>query len=197
MRKFLRQSLTARIIALLIVLAIVTGGWRIVMELSQPTTVAVGSASDTSSQSSYRVDLTPKLTSGQHVSFNRPKDLKLISTALVSVPSVEDFTFYVKDTASWTLAVDISRTPTGNLSESSSYTLRKNNPATYSASTITAQGQTVQIMTDTSVASGFSNVAYLTHGTFVATISLIGNDNSGTGPLDATFAMVLNSWHWL
>lgn len=197
MIKSFRQLYAGKIILLLALLFVVVGVWRLVVQLGQPETVAVNSVSDVGLQDDYNVNLTPKLTTGRYVSFNHPQGIKLISAALVSSSSVEDFTFYVKDVASWTLAVDVIRTPTGKLSESSSYMLRKNNPATYNESQATIHGQSVPVMTDTVVTSGFSKVAYLTHGNLVASVSLIGNDSSGTGPLESTFAMVLNSWNWL
>lgn len=167
-------------------------------KLSQPVNGQVQSQEQQSSSiTSYYINLTPKLQSGHYVSFEYPKGLHLVSTALISAPSVADFTYYVKDIYSWSLGIDIIKTPSGQLVQSSSYTLRKNNPNTYSLSIVNINGQQVNIMTDTSFVGGFSKVAYLTHGNLIGIVSLIGNDASGIKPLQTTFTMILNSWHWL
>jgi len=183
------------VLPIIVVLILITA--YIFSRLNHPVTAQVKATQWQASSTAYNIDLTPTPMVGSYVSFDYPRGLHLVSTALVSVPSVEDFTYYAKDISSWTLAIDIARTPTGVLTESSSYTLRKDNPQAYSESFTTVNGQSTTVMTDTTVVDGFSKVAYLTHGNLVATVSLIGNDAAGTQPLQITFAMVLNSWRWL
>jgi hypothetical protein len=192
-----KRKLYIRLVSGLVVLALILVIIHIFSRLNQPVTAPVKASQGQASATVYNIDLTPTPIAGPYASFNYPKGLRLVSKALISVPSVEDFTFYIKDVYSWTLAVDVAHTPTGTLSESSSYMLRKDNPSTYSESFITIKGQPISVMTDTTAVGSFSKVAYLTHGTLVATVSLIGNDTTGTQPLQTTLAMVLNSWQWL
>ena len=85
--------------------------------------------------------------------------------------------------------------PGGDLSNNSSFVLRKENPQTYSEATTIINSQSVIVMTNTSD-SGFSKVAFLTHGGLVATVALKGDDSNGAQPLATAFNMVLSSWHW-
>ncbi len=171
--------------------------WYGLSALNRPVTAHVQIGQEKSSLTSYAIDLTPTPVAGHYVAFQYPRGLSLLSRSKVSVVSVEDFNFYVKDISSWTLAIDITETPTGNLSESSSYTLRKNKPEVYHEAQSLIHGRVIHIMSDTSDTNSFSKVAYATHGTLLATISLLGSDAKGAVPLQTTFDMVLNSWQWL
>lgn len=189
--KILLLILAAVIIAL-VVFAII-----FLIKLDKPVSAKVQSTQESASGIlAYNINLTPVYQSGKYASFDYPKGLKLVSTTLGASSSLEDFTYYVKDIYSWTLAIDVGSYPDGVLSENSSYLFREENPHTYSKSSETIHGMPITIMTDNSFSGGFSKVAFIPYGNYIATISLMGNDTSGIGPLVTTFNMVLGSWHW-
>lgn len=190
--KWLRRGLLFLIVILVIVLV-----RFLVYEINKPVTAKVTEKLGPEDTASFNIDLTPVKCSGTYISFDSPKGLPLTSRALISPISVEDFTFHVRDVYSWTMVVDVIKTPSGQLDQSSSYTTRLNNSSVYSQNFETINDERVAVMTDTTFNEGFSKVAYLTHGDLIGIVSLIGNDTSGTEPLTKTFNMVLSSWTWL
>jgi hypothetical protein len=189
-----RYKLLLFIIFLIIIVVVVV---LFISKINKPVTNSVSASIGSANSNYYNIDLTPVKQTGHYVSFDSPKGLALTSRSLISPISVEDFTFYVKDVYSWTMAIDIIKTPGGQLNQSSSYNLRKNDPSQYSETVQNFGSNQADVMADTSFSFGFSKVAYLTHGGLVGIISLIGNDTAGVKPLDTTFNMVLNSWQWL
>jgi hypothetical protein len=191
-----KRKLYKRLIILFVVIVIVGAIAYELHKLSQPEMSQVSETQGAANSTDYDIDLTPTPETGAYASFDYPKGMHLISSATEGGGSVEDYDFYVKDISSWTLAIGVTKTPTGLLSESSAYVLRKDNPSTYAESQMLVNGQEVDVMTDTTMVGGFSKVAFLAHGVLVATVSLVGGDSSGNKPLQTTFDMVLNSWHW-
>lgn len=189
-----RYKLLAFFLFLIIVVLVAS---FFISRINRPVTNSVSASLGSIDSDYYNIDLSPVKYTGIYVSFDSPKGLPLTSRSLISSISVEDFTFYVKDVYSWTLAIDIIKASGGQLSQSSSYTLRKNNPAQYSESIQVFNGNHADVMTDKSFTQGFSKVAYLTRGGLIGIVSLIGDDTSGVTPLNTTFDMVLNSWQWL
>lgn len=137
----------------------------------------------------------PKHAFGTYVSFNYPNKLNQVANDKLALPILEQFNYRYHDIESWHLAIDIMKNPGGNVTTMSDYKFRKTKPEIYKESTETLNGQKIVIMTDTS-AGGFSKVAFLDSGTTAATISLTGDDPSGTNLLAKSFDMVLASWQW-
>ena len=191
-----RKYLFFAITILFIIVALLL--WLIFSKLNKPNTagVKVGQSQNTSPVQ-YSIDLTPTPITGKYVSFDHPLGLPLKSSDLVSPISVESFNFYVKDVYSWTMVVDISNLPAGDITKNASYSLRKDNSSQYSENNETVNNQTYYIFTDNNFSDGFSKTAFVVHGDHIASISLVGNDTNGTQPLDTTFNMALNSLTWL
>jgi hypothetical protein len=165
--------------------------------MNKPVTVSLKSSGKKSNyNASYNINLTPTLINDSLTSFDYPKGLSLQSRVSAGKLSVDDYIFGVKDTYNWTLVVDISTLPEGQLSELSSYTLRQDNPSEFSQVNETINGRPVIIFNDNDFNNGFSKVAYIVDGNNVATISLVGDDSSGINPLIKTFNMVIDSWQW-
>lgn len=181
--------------SLLLVIVIIVVIRLILSIINQPVTAPLVAGSSSKNQSAYQIDLTPKLKTGKYVSFDYPVGLN-VDPSQVTGPTLESFNFTAQDVESWTLAINISTTRFGQLTDSTAYTYRKNNPTIYSESHETLNSQLIDVMTDKQD-SGFSKVAFVLHGKQLATISLMGDDTTGTQPLQTTFAMVLNSLHWL
>lgn len=196
-KRFTKKRLIILCAALLSVIAFIAIVSFIVSKLNQPVTNSVTASNGSASSTYYNINLAPVKITGSYVSFNSPKGLPLVSRSIISPISVEDFSFYTKDIYSWTLAIDIIRTPDGQLNQSSSYNLRKDHPEQYSEDVQSINGKQFDVMTDTNFNQGFSKVAYISNGSLIGIISLIGDDSAGTGPLATTFNMVLGSWQWL
>jgi len=139
--------------------------------------------------------LTPKNYIDNYVSFDYPSIMIANQPQPPTLPIVDNIVFSYPDAQSWLLAVEIYKIPSGNLSDNSSYEVRIINPTTYLLTQSTINGKSVPIFTDTT-SSGYSRVAFLISGNYQASVSLFGNDASGTTPLANTMAMVLNSWQW-
>lgn len=184
------------IIIIVLLIAVICGGiGYFIWNINQPTAAQLKEGKVTNSQITYAVNLNPKLETGKIASFEYPSSLKMGQPSPPSGPVIEDFYFTMKDVESWILAIDISTTKTGQLTDNSDYVLRKNNPAQYSQTIQTINGQRVVIFSDLS-AGGFSEVAFELHGDLLSTISLQGDDTLGTQPLQESFNMVLSSWRW-
>ena len=182
--------------SLLIVIFLIIAAVIFAQKLTKPYSTAAKISQTSSTQLTYSIDLSPINHSDHYVTYNYPKGLHLKSSSLIGPTSVDDNLYFAKDIYSWQLAIDIASTPTGQINQTSSYQFRKDNPQEYKEKTEKINGQIVDVMTDSYFDNGFSKVAYLTHGDLVATVSLIGNDSSGSQPLVTTFNMVLNSWQW-
>jgi len=180
-------------------LLIIVAAFLFINQLNQPVhgTTNVGQGTvDNQNNISFSVSLTPKLQTTKYASYNYPSGLNLNTTTQISPPSVATLEYNAKDVQSWTLTVDITNNPTGNLSNNSAFMVRTEEPNEYHQSKITLNGQPVILMTDITV-PGFSELAFLIHGNLLATVSLMGDDANGIQPLQTAFNMVLNSWHWL
>jgi hypothetical protein len=189
-----KKYLILALLPILLVLAVL-----LELHLSNQPVVGKITASQANSTSttSYGVNLTPTLQTGKYVSFDYPEGMRLYSDALADpATSLESYSYYVKDLYSWTLAIDITKSGNGQVSETTPYEVRIKDPAMYGESYLSVNGQTVIVFTDKTFSNGFSKVALFAHGNMVATVSLIGNDAEGTSPLQTTFSMVLNTWKW-
>lgn len=186
-----------RLIWLVLPLLLVVGVILFMRHLSDPAVASIKSTEKTIKDSLYySVDLTPVWQSGNYASFDRPKGMSLYSSSLNDpATSLESYNYYVKDVYSWTLAIDVTNSTDG-LKGLSAYAIRINDPATYGLTEQTINNQKVSVFSDNSFTSGFSKVAFFSHGSEVATVSLIGNDSSGTAPLVKTFNMVISTWAW-
>lgn len=193
-----KKSGKKRIIVLSVVLLVILGGvggamyaWH---QLNRPDVASLTTGRVTNSANNYDIDLTPVPQTGQYVSFEYPKGMTP-RAAETDAAQLEAYTYVAKDVQSWLLAISVSNLPAGNIADSSDYMLRKNNPSTYAQSEETLGGQTFIIMTDRT-AGGFSEVAFVQHGSLLASISLTGDHATGLQPLQTTFDMVLSSWKW-
>lgn len=141
------------------------------------------------------IDMTPKQATGNYVMFNYPAGLNVVKNNPLVDPVVEQFNYMHRDIESWNLAIAVMKNPGGSVSTNNTYQVRKINPDKYKESSETINGKTYVIMTETDQ-GGFSKVAIMQHGSMGATVSLYGDDPSGTADLQKTFDMVLGSWQW-
>ncbi len=163
------------------------------MKLNAPHEGVVVVGSPKANISSF--DLTPKQSVGKYVTFNYPAGMKVTANSTIRDPVVEQFNYLHRDIESWNLAIAVMKNPGGSVSTNNSYQVRKIKPEQYKESTETVNGKTYVIMTDSSV-GGFSKVAIMQNGSMGATVSLYGDDPSGTKDLQKTFDMVFASWKW-
>jgi len=190
-----KKKLVTRGSLLLVVVVIIVGAKIVFSQLNRPAVATFTPVPGGKNQYSYQIDLTPKRKTGKYISFDYPAGLNVYPSQ-VTGPELEVFNFSAQDVETWFLGIEVSTTRFGKLTDSSSYTYRKNTPTVYHETQETLNGQLVTIMTDTTV-GGFSKVAFILHGNTLATISLQGDDSSGVAPLQTTFSMILMSWHWL
>ncbi len=141
-------------------------------------------------------DFTPRTVLGTYASFTVPTSLQDTPSSKLVGPDLEKHDFMYRDVATWVLAIDVLRIPSGRLSDNGSYTYEKVYPAIYEPSQETINGHSVPVMTNKTV-GGFQKIAYLVYGPYQAEISLYGDDASGSDKLQATFDMILSSWQWL
>lgn len=132
---------------------------------------------------------------GTYASFKYPADMTQEPNSKLVTPVVEQFNFGKRDIESWNLAIGVLSIPGGSLMANNSYQFRKTEPNKYKESHMNINGQSVDVMTDTSV-GGFSKVAFLVHGNYQATISLYGDDPAGVRTLSNAFHAVLSTWQW-
>lgn len=181
-------------VVLLVIIVIVGAGDFILAHLNQPgqATVTEGQAT---SNLGFTINPAPETQTGPYASFEYPKGLKLQKSAPLAAPIVQQFNFIGRDVKSWILSTSVATLPGRGLANNSSYALRKNNSGTYQEGTLQVNGQAVTVFSDTT-AGGYSKVAFMTHGNLLGTVSLVGDDENGTAPLERAFTMTLTSWRW-
>jgi hypothetical protein len=140
------------------------------------------------------IDLTPVPKVSKYISYDYPKGMTPQPQVVVASPYLQEDSYHAADTQTWVLGVTVSTPPGGVVSGDSGFKLRQSNPAVYTQSSETLNGQKVIIMTDTT--QNFGKVAYIMHGGQLATISLYGSDNAGPAPLQSAFNQTLSSLHW-
>ncbi len=136
-----------------------------------------------------------KNSSDQYVSFKYPKFLKVVSNYKFYPPVVDEFNYSYLDIESWDLSISIYHFGSSSLQDNNAYQFRLENPSIYVPSTEVVNEQNVVIFSDQSM-GGFNKIAFLVNGTYQATISLTGDDQSGQAPLQKTFDLILSNWHW-
>jgi hypothetical protein len=184
------------ILGILVFAAVCIFGLRHVLSrINQPVVATMKIDQASKNQPVNQIDLTPVNEKGNYATFNYPKGLRFKPTSAVT-PYVEEFYFTARDIETWILAIDVVPLKGGNLMSDSDFMLRLNNPALFTENRQTVNGAVVYIMSDKS-AAGFSKVAFLPHGSLIASVSLQGDDATGTQPLMTAFKTILNSWHWL
>jgi hypothetical protein len=166
-----------------------------VLLFEQPAVGTVTVGTPEASSNSFDISMTPAVFTGKTISFSYPDGLAKKQPSPLVGPDVEKASFTAKDIVTWNLEIDVTNNGSQPLSGDSGYSFRVQHPDIYQPSTAQVDGQSVPVMTDKS-APGFSKVAFLQHGQYQATVSLIGDDADGSAPLQAAFTMVLSSWHW-
>jgi len=140
-------------------------------------------------------DMRPQTITGAYASFHCPRGLTATPSQAVAGSTLEAFNWKHSDIQTWRLAVSIIDVPTYKITDNNAYLFRKLNPQRFKESLHLVNGHMVPIMTDMN-ASGFSKVGFLRYGRYQAIVSLYGDDPQGSQVLQATLAMVLNSWRW-
>ena len=129
------------------------------------------------------------------VTIGYPKFLKIVPNYKFYLPVVDEFNYSYPDIESWDLSISIYHFGSSSLQDNNAYQFRLENPNIYSPSTEVVNGQNIVIFSNQSM-GGFNKIAFLINGTYQATISLIGDDQSGQAPLQKTFDLILSNWHW-
>lgn len=130
-----------------------------------------------------------------YAAFSYPDSLKPLPNPQTPAGDiVATYSYGKADVEPWHLAITINQLHEPVLTDDSGYVLRRNDPARYHVSNITAGGNTFTVMTDTQT-GGFSEAAFTLRGNLSADISLTGDDPSDT-VLPRVFRQVLQSWHW-
>ena len=191
------MSKKRKLVIIGVVIAIVALGavFEIASKLNKPAQGTI-SVSNSAQSAQTAIDLTPTPGGGRYASFSYPAALHQVANSQIVTPVVAIYDFSHSDVESWNLAIEILQIPSGRLADNTSYQLRKIKSQQYQESHVVINNQTIDIMTDKTV-GGFSQVAFLVHGPYQATVSLYGDDSSGVGSLQSTFNMVLQTWHWL
>lgn len=167
----------------------------ILSNLNSPVSGKIKTANDTvHPDTTIKVSLKPKTQVGKYVTFNYSSGLTPRPATAIYPPDIENFSYKAADITSWLLAVNISIPRGGLMSSDSGFALRIADTATYKKSTASIKGNIYTIFTDQSAA--FSKVAYTMNGSKLASITLTGDDTTGTKPLQDSFDMVLNSLTW-
>ena len=178
-----------------VVLIVVIAGY-LIAKLNGPSQGVINNPTGTSKPQAA-IDMTPTPGGGLYASFNYPAALtQVVSSHNTATPNTVTYSYTRQDVESWDLEIVIFVNPSGQLTNDSAYTYRKMHPQEFQDTQTVINGQNIDVMTD-KAAPGFSKLAFLIHGKYQATVSLYGNDADGTAGLQATFNMVLQSWHWL
>jgi ABC-type Na+ efflux pump permease subunit len=184
------------IVTLVVLILLATIGVKVVASrLAQPTSGTIKVSAGSTTTNAPSLNLTPKHISGTYASFNYPAGLTTVRNDPLAAPVLEEFNFTHHDIESWDLTITILTNPGGSIASLNAYQFRKTQPSIYKESQQIFNGQSVDIMTDTSV-GGFSKIAFLEGNGLAATVSLSGDDTAGLGALSTTFNMILGSWHW-
>jgi|GEM_PF-3072242 len=158
--------------------------------ISQP---AQGVVTTTVTTTATKVVQSPRTVRGKATSFKYPADIQAVQPDVLAVGDVEKFLFIRSQLSAWSLAIQVKRLPSGNLSDDSSYNLRRQNPAQYSEQQMKINGLPVTVMSNT---ASSDKVAFLLHNGLVAEVAVSGTSKDDARS-EAAFTLVLNSWEWL
>lgn len=193
--RFIRAHKKALVV--FVVFFLVIGGSALWLhELSRPASAKVFTTVGSTAVAPTDQAATLSTVHNPYASFSYPNPLSPL--AGMDGPHGEEVAIYnygKQDVVPWHLAVAINHLQQPSLSSDSGYTLRKNHPSRYQATTVTSGANTFIVMTDTQ-AGGFNKAAFLLHGDLSADISLTGDDSSGGSTLAQAFQQVLQSWKW-
>jgi hypothetical protein len=141
------------------------------------------------------IDLSPVEKVSKYISYDYPKGMTPQPQSPIASPYLQEDSYHAADTQTWILVVTVSNPPGAVVTGDSGFAFRVSNPTIYKQSSETVNGQKVIIMTDTT--ENFGKIAYIMHGSELATISLYGSDNAGPAPLQSAFNQTVASLHWL
>lgn len=181
------------LIPVCVIALLVIGFSLLIHQLRKPV-----SASNISTAGNTSIPMPPQpiLVDGTYAKFSYPGGMQPMTG--MEGPMGEEVAVYnykMPDTVPWHLAITINHLHEPGLSYDTNFLVRKNHPDQYQQSTLTANGNTFTVMTDTQ-AGGFAKVAFVLHGDLSADISLTGDDSSGDTTLAQAFQQVLTAWRW-
>jgi hypothetical protein len=164
-------------------------------KLNEPSVGSVDNPSSSQQNAGLAFDFAATHVTGTTISFSYPKVFSVVSSPPPVSPITEFYQYKYKDIETWDLSLTVTRLESDSLRADSSYYSRLLNPGEYTQSTLTENGQSFVVMSDTK-AAGFSEVAYSLHNGLSVDISLTGDDNAGTSNLQKVFQNVLKSFVW-
>ena len=178
-----------------LVLLLVISVGLIAKNLSSPSQGTIKVASKTTVQpkgpdEAVRID-------GKTISFSHPSRFHQGNQLTLDAADIEKYALLNPQTIPQNITIQVRKLPSGNLSDDSSYNLRKLYPNKYIAETKTINGNSVVIMSEPG--AGFSKVAFLTHNGLEA---VVASTSSSTSTVDAAgmqsaLDKILGGWQWL
>jgi hypothetical protein len=142
-----------------------------------------------------RLDLSPLAVNGSFADFTYPAIFSVAPSNAVIAPVVAVYNYRYHTLQTWNLDITIVRVPGGHLLDNDAYKMRTLKPETYQPSSLSVGSQSVPVMSDISV-DGYAKVAFLVHGQYQATVSLVGTSVNGTSDLETSLQQVVASWQW-
>ncbi len=186
-----RRLIVFGILAIVIVAAII-GVKQVIGGSAEGTITTTG----TTQQAAAEPATTMVAEQGKYASFNYPSYFTPQKSEPAITPVLVNYNYIKSQIGSWQLAIQISSLSTGNLDDNGSYHYRKITPSQYVFTTQTVNGKSVPFVTDKTL-GGYNQVAYLTNGSKVASVSLLGSNGQDTAKMDEALKSILASWQWL
>lgn len=192
-----RRKWVVRLAVAMVLVAVLFLGFMFYRYVSTPSQsqITTPNSSLTSLSNTSTFNNTPVTVQNAYFSFSYPAALKPYKQQPITAPMIANYSYGYRDIESWELTITAQAIPQSSLTNDSAYNYRAQHPEQYQLHNESINGRPVAVMTDTQ-ASGFSNVAFVLHGSYVINVSLYGNDTSGTDILSSVFSQVLKSLRW-
>lgn len=185
-----RRVLKQKTLGVILLLAV---GGAVIWLVAAARGQSVGTISSPKPAASSGTTTKTLRTSGKYISFVYPSNFTL-KPSKPNGPILENFYLATRSIPFDDLTISVLPLPSGNLEDSSAYSMRLQDPNRYSLEMITASKQTYTIFSDTS--GGYAKLAFAVNGNLVTTVSLSSQSGDRGDILDKDLQTVLASLQW-
>ncbi len=155
-----------------------------------------GSANGTISQTKTpaTTPISNLTADGKTFSFSYPNSFHQIPADSLSAQDIEKFSLLSPQTSPWHIDIQIRKLPSGNITDDSSYKLRKLNPQQYAEQVVTINGNDMYVLTD--ITGGYNKIVFTVDTGRIASIAVTSNSATDSNQLDLALNQVIKTWKW-
>lgn len=181
----------------LFVVIVGAGGYILLHFMDAPASASdISAGASSPAQSGQSLSLgSPVRVTGTYADFSYPSIFTALKSQAPTGNIVVEYGYEHYALIPWQLNISIQFLPGGEVSNDSAYSIMAQDPARYSKSTQTSNGNQVVVFADTT-AGGFSKIAFMFHDSYAADVSLTSEDGQYLAEEQSALNQVVQSWQW-